>query len=252
VSQRAPLALGGAAVLLETLTCEAREDVVARSIDDVLAHVDRTFVADHDCVRVEARVSCDHSCSLAAVSGLGAEQLSVALGVLDTGLCRLQVPPSWVAMLPNCDAQAGGATCNRGRCDFDPIRTPQCEVSDLPFDAGNGGAGLRVYWYDARSDTCLPRTYGGEGGNANQAAFASQCEAACVKNEPCAGDRTPAANLCTERGPKAQCIARQGVACALCCTADSECIGDAVGGTYVATVARTGACAQSPIPGVGP
>jgi len=107
-SQRAPLALGGAAVLLETITCEAREDVVARSIDDVLAHVDRTFVADHDCVRVEARVSCDHSCSLAAVSGLGAEQLSVALGVLDTGLCRLQVPPSWVAMLPNCDAQAGG------------------------------------------------------------------------------------------------------------------------------------------------
>ena len=82
-----------------------------------------------------------------------------------------------------------GSTVGRTgpNCEFAPCPGENVACT-LPFVPGPCEAAMPVFWFNASTGTCEPRTYGGCQGNANRFESEQACMAACGGNVACDAD----------------------------------------------------------------
>lgn len=104
-------------------------------------------------------------------------------------------------------------------CEFAPC--PGENRCQLAFDPGPCEAAMPVFWFNASTGTCEPKTYGGCQGNANRFESQKACVEACGSAVACDAD----AKLC----PDGSYVGRTGPSCefAPCPGASSVCATDA-------------------------
>ena len=94
-----------------------------------------------------------------------------------------------------------------------------------PFDPGPADASIGVFWHDPASRSCLPRIYGGTGGNENRYMTIEDCQEGCpppADAGDCGPDRAFAADQCLACGLVGGCRA-QSNRCLARCGSDADC-----------------------------
>jgi hypothetical protein len=215
------------------LTCKQRESLAGAQMSAVVEAVtpppDNYCKADSDCRLQQVSTVCTDACSGVAVSVSGGAQIERAREAIASGVCRnFSESGCTFTIFPCVPPTPSALRCVSGTCTLAPLtRTDKPGCSEA-FDAGTGAAVVPSYWFSGEAQACLPRTYGGLGGNANRYQTRSACEAACKPLEPACEAPRVSVNVCLEGGLAGGC-ALPGLACALPCTSPDQCAGDPVG-----------------------
>lgn len=228
---------GGAAVGTDDaqqLSCQQRQDLAAAQMNAVADGAHRRCRIDSDCTATSQATVCSESCATPFVSRVSGEpQLSEARAAIESGLCSdfaadgcsvLRLPCAPSSEVPSCVNER----CEGKKVDSDPSPT-QSSACSAPFDTGQGLAYFPVYWYYPAGRVCLPRVYGGLGGNDNRYDTRAQCEASCLPQvttecPPNSVER----EVCVAGGIAGGC-SETARACAQVCGAVDECKDNEIG-----------------------
>lgn len=221
-----------------SLSCDQRtslaEQQLEQVIDGVLARAEgKRCLIQSDCTIASGGSACNASCSMSAISKVGALEVEAARSAIEGGLCKSFEVDGCRVPLVDCTEPSGELACVQGTCQFaNPVAQPETRTGcSEPWDVGTGDANFGLYWFSASAQACVVRVYSGVGGNANRYDTRAACEAACAPN--------PSATTCAEGlVPRLVCImggfgggcAEQAMACARpCTTGTAECAGDPIG-----------------------
>jgi hypothetical protein len=228
VARGAAAVTGGA----QGLTCKQRENLALSQMSAVAQTADTYCNSDADCAREQTSSVCNDACSDVPVSTLGATQIREARSAIESGICRDFSADGCNFIIFPCPAPLPNTlrcvanVCSLAPAPLRPAAIPGCSEE---FEVGPTNAAFRVYWFSPEAQTCLPRTYGGSGGNANRYETLAACQAACGSApRACEAPRVETLDGCIEREPGGVCL-RQGTFCALPCSNASECVDDPVG-----------------------
>jgi hypothetical protein len=212
----------------QALSCVQREQLATAQIHAIGESADTSCARDEDCRLAPLGTQCSDACSGVPVSTAGAGEVQDARSAIESGLCKdFARDGCSFLVLPCVPPTSTNVGCRNQRCELiepSPQASADC-TSD--FDVGSGDALTSVYWYYPQGGVCLPRTYGGLGGNANRYTSRAACEAACSRTGECPPNRVET-EACVSPSPLAGC-AETASACALVCSAQEQCVGDPIG-----------------------
>lgn len=216
----------------QSLSCEELRQDALDQVSIAASMADKACTTDSDCSWKETATDCSDDCGRWIVSAAGAQYISEAVHVANKQTCATFTSKGCTVTHPPCAPSVGTLACIGGQCQVPSTGSPSmpggadCTSS---FEAGPGTALLQVYWFYPQGQVCLPRNYGGLGGNGNRYATRADCESSCL-TEP-TGDCPPnrvRVDACIKGGLAGGC-AETRIACPKVCSSYSDCAGDPIG-----------------------